>query len=360
MNHVKIREITPIKELHNQLPLSDEDSKKILRHRQEIKNIINGSDNRLILLIGPCSAWPCDAVVEYAKRLAKLNQKVQQHLKIIMRVYPHKPRTSIGWHGALFQPDIFAEVDINKGLFYSRQMMLEVIKLNLPVAAEILNLNLHEYLADLLSWVAIGARSSENQEHRVYASSLDIPVGLKNPTHGDLEIAINSIIVAQHSHSMVYNNSQFTTFGNKYAHLVLRGGNKKPNFSKKELARLNILLTEKRITNPALLVDVSHDNSIIDNIKHYKNQTQNIIKILNFLEGEERLNKLVKGFMVESFLQDGNQEINLKHREEVNLDGLSLTDPCIGWESTENLIYKLYENRQRIKQDKINIANSIS
>lgn len=345
MNHVKVREIIPVKELHNQLPLPREDSKNILRHRQEIKNIINGSDNRLILIIGPCSAWPSNAVIEYAKRLASLNQKVQKHLKIIMRVYPHKPRTTIGWYGALLQPDIFAEVDINKGLTYSRQMMLDVIKLDLPIASEILNLSLHDYLADLLSWVAIGARSSENQEHRVYASSLDVPVGLKNPTHGNLETATNSVIVAQYPHSMLYNNSQFATFGNKYAHLVLRGGNKKPNFSKKELTKINLLLAEKKITNPAVLIDVSHDNSIVNNIKCHKNQSQNIIKILKYLESEEKLNKLVKGFMVESFLQDGSQEINTNCKQNINTEGLSLTDPCIGWESTESLIYKIYEAR---------------
>lgn len=345
MNHVKVREIIPIKELHKQLPLSRDDSKKILRHRQEIKNILNGSDNRLILLIGPCSAWPNQAVIEYARRLAKINQDVKQSIKIVMRVYPHKPRTTIGWHGSLLQPDIFSEVNINQGLAYTRQMMLDVIKLDLPIAAEVLNLNLHEYLADLLSWVAIGARSSENQEHRIYASSLDIPVGLKNPTHGDLEIAMNSITAAQHSHSMVHNNSQFSTFGNKYSHLVLRGGNKQSNFSKSELTKIKNLYADKQLYNPAVIIDVSHDNSIFNNVKDYKKQPINIHKILNNLKYEKDLSRLIKGFMVESFIKDGNQEININCQDDINLEGLSLTDPCIGWDETEKLIYNIYESR---------------
>lgn len=339
MNHVKVRELISTKDLHKQLPLSSDDSKKILRHRQEIKNILNGTDNRLILLIGPCSAWPDRAVVEYARRLAQINNEVCEHLKIIMRVYPHKPRTTIGWHGALLQPDIYSEIDINKGLYYSRAMMLEVIQLGLPVAAEVLNTNLHDYLSDLLSWVAIGARSSENQEHRVYASGLDIPVGLKNPTHGSLEIATNSILSSQHPHAMIYDNHQVNTLGNPYAHLVLRGGNKKPNFSIDELDLVNKLFTEKNIQNPATIIDVSHDNSILEKVKCHTNQPKSILNVVKNLQNHKNLQNLVKGFMVESFLEDGNQDIGA----DISLNGLSLTDPCIGWDKTIKLIYELAE-----------------
>lgn len=339
MNHVKVRELISIKDLHKQLPLSSVDSKNILQQRQEIKKILNGTDNRLILLIGPCSAWPDRAVIEYARRLAAINNIVCKQLKIIMRVYPHKPRTTIGWHGALLQPDIHSEIDINKGLYYSRAMMLEVIRIGLPIAAEVLNINLHDYLSDLLSWVAIGARSSENQEHRVYASSLNIPVGLKNPTHGSLEVAINSIVSAQHPHAMIYNNHQVNTFGNPFAHLVLRGGNKKPNFSIAELNTVNKLFTNKNIQNPATIIDVSHDNSILENVKCHTNQPKAILNIVQSLRGHKKLQNLIKGFMVESFLEDGNQCIG----EDINLNGLSLTDPCIGWEKTVKLIYDLAE-----------------
>ena len=343
MNHVKVRELISIKDLHNQLPLSSDDSKKILRHRQEIKNILNGTDNRLVLLIGPCSAWPDQAVIEYARRLAKINNEVNEHLKIVMRVYPHKPRTTIGWHGALLQPDIYSEIDINKGLYYSRAMMLEVIQLGLPIAAEVLNINLHDYLSDLLSWVAVGARSSENQEHRVYASGLEIPVGLKNPTHGSLEVAINSILSAQHPHAMIYNNHQVNTAGNPYAHLVLRGGNKKPNFSIAELDLVSKLCTAKNIQNPAAIIDVSHDNSILENVKCHTNQPKSILNILKSLQSHNHIQNLVKGFMVESFLEDGNQKID----QDVSLNGLSLTDPCIGWDKTMKLIYELSEMLSR-------------
>ncbi len=339
MNYIKIKELISIEDINNLLPLSNVDNQKIIKHRQEIKNILSGNDNRLILIIGPCSAWPNSAVLEYAKRLANISSQVADKIKIIMRVYHHKPRTTIGWPGALMQPDPYKDVDINQGIKYSREMMLEVIKLGLPIASEVLNINLHNYFTDLLSWVAIGARSSENQEHRVFASCLDIPTGLKNPTHGIIEIAVNSIITAQHQHSMVFDNYQLKTLGNPFAHLVLRGGNKKPNFYNEDLTLVNELFIKNKLQNPSVIIDVNHDNSMCNNIQNHAMQQQNIFTILENIRGHSNLQKIVKGFMVESFLEDGNQPIN--NFEEINLNGLSLTDPCIGWEKTEKLILDL-------------------
>ncbi len=338
MNHI-IKELISTKDIHNLLPLAKEYQQQILNHRQEIKNILSGVDNRLILIIGPCSAWPNVAVLDYAKRLASLSHQVANKIKIVMRVYPHKPRTTIGWYGAIMQPDPYKDIDINEGLKYSREMMLEVVKLGLPIASEILNINLHNYFIDLLSWVAIGARSSENQEHRLFASYLDIPTGLKNPTHGSLEIAINSIVTAQHKHHIILDNYQINTKGNEFAHLVLRGGNKQPNFSNANLALVHKLFLQDKLLNPAVIIDVNHDNSMHNDMQNYTFQAQNVFTILKNIENNPEIKKLVKGFMVESFIEDGNQEINTK--ENIKLNGLSITDPCIGWEKTEMLIMDL-------------------
>lgn len=335
MNH-SIQKLISSKEILNVLPLSEKNVQNILIHRQEIKNILSGADNRLLLIIGPCSAWPDLAVLKYAKLLAELEKKVFKKIKIVMRVYPHKPRTTLGWHGSLMQPDPFAAVDINQGIKYSRKMMLEVVKLGLPIASEILNINLHSYFLDLLSWVGIGARSSENPEHRLFASYLDVPTGLKNPTHGSLEIAINSILTAQHPHTIVLDGCQISTMGNKFAHLVLRGGNKKPNFSNENIELINKLFLKHNLLNPAVIIDVNHDNSITNNIANYKLQPHNIFNILENVKTISDCQKIIKGFMVESFLEDGNQDLNLK--DNLNLNGLSITDPCIGWELTEKLI----------------------
>lgn len=338
MNHT-IQELIPTKDILRLLPLSKEDEQSILQHRQEIKNILSGIDNRLILIVGPCSAWPNLAVLEYAKRLQYLYQKVSNKIKIVMRVYPHKPRTTLGWHGALMQPDPYQEININQGIKYSREMMLAVVKLGLPVASEILNINLHQYFIDLLSWVAIGARSSENQEHRLFASYLDIPTGLKNPTHGSLEIAVNSILTAQHKHSIVLDNYQINTSGNDFSHLVLRGGNKQPNFFNENLELVSKLFIKNNIQNPSIIIDVNHDNSIKNNIPDYTTQSHNIFSILNNIKKKSNLQKIVKGFMVESFIEDGNQKIYSGNK--INLNGLSITDPCIGWNETEELIMEL-------------------
>lgn len=335
MNGVKVRELVPCSELLKKLPLPAKDSKNISKHRQDIKNILAGKDNRLLLIIGPCSAWPNTAVLDYAKRLANLANKYKDKIKIVMRVYPHKPRTAIGWQGALLQPDPFKSPDINAGLHYCREMMLKVAALDLPIAAEILNPNLHEYFIDLLSWVAIGARSSENQEHRIFASSLDIAVGIKNPTHGNLNVAVDSIISAQHTHAMVHKEAQFDTSGNQFAHLVLRGANKQHNYDLNSLNKVYEHLITAKATNPSTIIDVSHDNCHQNQQKNHKSQPEIINEIMHQTAENSPLQKFVKGFMVESFINCGRQDLN---NESLNMEGLSITDACIGWSDTEKLI----------------------
>lgn len=345
MNYEKIQELITAKDLNTLYPLPKEKFKAILQHRQEIKNILNGQDNRLILIIGPCSAWPKEAVLTYAQHLADLNNKVKDKLKIVMRIYPQKPRTILGWSGAIFQPDIFSDTDINSGLKYVRDMMLKVINLDLPIAAEILYPNFQKYYLDLLSWVAIGARSSENQEHRAFASALDIPTGLKNPTHGSLNIAINSIVAAQNSHTTIISDHQAKTYGNKYAHLVLRGGNNQPNYTPEHLKLAYELMISHNIHNKSIIIDVNHDNSVINEVKSHKNQPKTIENILDTISQNHTIKNLVKGFMVESFIEDGKQTIDTKNPLLTKLNGLSLTDPCIGWEDTEKLIIELAKSK---------------
>ncbi|MDP3704764.1 MAG: 3-deoxy-7-phosphoheptulonate synthase [Legionellaceae bacterium] len=341
MNYVKIKELISSEDLIKQRPLSTENALSILQHRKEIKAILDGRDNRKLIIVGPCSAWPKEAVIEYANRLAMLNTRVKHALKIVMRVYPQKPRTLLGWSGAVFQPDPFTPVDINEGMQYTRDMIMRVIELDLPVAAEALYTHFQDCYLELLSWVAIGARSSENQEHRVFASAVDIPIGMKNPTHGSINIALNSVIAAQNPHPAIFNGYESRTLGNPYAHLVLRGGDNKPNFSNENLDEVNQIIKKHPIMNPAVIIDVNHDNSIIDDVRDYRQQPESIFRILESLSKRSELENLVKGFMIESFIKDGNQALDQVSPSTIDLGGLSLTDPCIGWEGTERLILSL-------------------
>lgn len=339
MNYTKIKALISAEALLDLVPLSTQRQQDIAKHRQEIKQILAGADQRLLLIVGPCSAWPMEAVWEYAKRLAQLNDMVKHRLKLVMRVYPHKSRTALGWSGAIFQPDPCKAFNISEGLIYTRKMMVEVIELGLPIAAEALYTQFYQNYWDLISWIAVGARSSESHEHRVFASSVDIPVGLKNPTHGSLRVATNSIISAQNAHPTIVDGYESQTHGNPYAHLVLRGGNNQPNHSLEHLQFLEQLLREKNIKNPSVIIDVSHDNTIIDGVKDYQQQPHTIAQILETIAPYPALQRLIKGFMVESFIKAGRQDIN--RPEQIDRGGLSITDACIGWEETEALIFKL-------------------
>jgi 3-deoxy-7-phosphoheptulonate synthase len=341
MNYTVIKKLPPLEEIVEAMPLTESSRKKIMQDRTEVKNILSGKDDRLLMVVGPCSAWPKEAILEYAQRLAKLNKKVEHALKLVMRVYIQKPRTTKGWTGPINQPNPCASPDIEAGIKYTRAMMLKVIELGLPIADEALFTHNAKSFLELLTWVAIGARSAEDQEHRIFASAVDCAVGMKNPTHGSLAIAVNSIVAAQHPHVAVLDGYEIQTHGNAYAHLVLRGSNNAPNYSVENLREAKRYMETNKIKNPAIMIDVSHDNCIVDGKKDCLLQPKIIFDILDNLKGKNDLQNLVKGFMVESYLKEGSQKVDENKPDSIDLNGLSITDPCLGWEQTEDMLLKL-------------------
>lgn len=324
-----------------QMPLSESGYQNIERHKREIGNILSGKDKRILIVVGPCSAWPSDAVIEYANRLIKLSDKLSDAIKLVMRVYIQKPRTVKGWTGPVNQPDPLLPPDIERGISYARNLMVKVVEMGLPIADEALFTHNARGFLELLSWVAIGARSSEDQEHRVFASSIDCPVGIKNPTHGSLKIGVNGVIAAQHSHTAVFDGYEVETSGNQYAHLVLRGGGGKPNYEVNDIRHAVNYLIEGKVTNPSIVIDVSHDNCLIDGKKNHRLQSEIILKVLNSLEENLDLKQYVKGFMLESFIKDGRQDIEIANP--IDMGGLSITDPCLGFDDTVLLLEKVAE-----------------
>jgi 3-deoxy-7-phosphoheptulonate synthase len=322
----------------DKLPSSPELRERVQKDRQEIFDILEGRDQRKLLIVGPCSAWPDTAVIEYAKQLRAIARRVEDKLKIIMRVYTQKPRTMIGWTGPINQPDPFKPADIEAGILYCRNMMLQIAELGLPVADEAVFTHNEGYFSDLLSWIAIGARSAEDQEHRIYASMVNLPVGMKNPTSGDLEIGVHSVVAAQHPHVFLLHGRQIRTKGNPHAHLVLRGGRTMPNYDVEHLKKACAHLKKHTVSNPSILVDVSHDNCKRDPLR----QPEILLNVVDSMHRDEEIKTLVKGFMLESFLKTGNQDLKAGV-DHLDLTGLSVTDPCIGIEKSEELIGQVYD-----------------
>lgn len=343
MNYTFIKKLPPVEEIIQEFPLSVHALKRIQQDRQEVKAILEGSDKRFLMIIGPCSAWPKEAVLEYAERLLKLNERVKHALKLVMRVYIQKPRTTKGWTGPVNQPDVFSFPDIAAGVRYTRDMMVKVIEMGLPIADEALFTHNSKGFAELLSWVAIGARSAEDQEHRIFASALDCAVGMKNPTHGSLAIGVNSIVAAQYPHVAVFDGDEVQTHGNEHAHLVLRGSNLAPNYSVPHLEEVMQQMEKHQIQNPSVLIDASHDNCLVNGKKDHRLQPKIIFEIIDSLRNRPNLRHLVKGFMVESFLKSGNQTVDPENPTAIDLAGLSITDPCLGWEETESFLLQFAE-----------------
>lgn len=341
MNYAIIKKLTPVDEIIESAPLSDAGYQRIQKDRQELRDIIEGKDDRLVIIVGPCSAWPKPAVLEYADRLAIVSERVKERLKLVMRVYIQKPRTTKGWTGPVNQPDPLAYPDIEAGVRYVRDMMVKVVEKGLPIADEALFTHNAKGFLELLSWVAIGARSSENQEHRIFASAMDCVVGMKNPTHGSLAVAVNSVLAAQSSHVAVFDNHEVKTAGNAHAHLVLRGSNLRPNYSMKDLQEVNQRMAAQAIKNPAVVIDASHDNCIVNGKKDYHLQPQVIHAVLKNRDQYPEIKRLIKGFMIESFLKDGYQKISAEHASQIDWGGLSITDPCLGWDKTEKFLLDL-------------------
>lgn len=330
-------------EIHAEYPLSPELAKQRDQDRKEIQDILSGKDDRKILIVGPCSAWPNKAVLEYVKALAPIKSQVEDKIKLVMRVYIQKPRTTIGWTGPVNQPDPYGEPDVEAGIRYCRPMMLDVLNLGFPIADEALFTHKQGYFTDMYSWIAIGARSTEDQEHRIFASMVDCPVGMKNPTSGDIGIGVNSILASQNKHTFVIGGQQIKTSGNPYSHLILRGGDGTPNCDLENLKLASKILMDKKVENPAILVDISHDNSI-DSETGKKNpllQPQILDQVVADMKANEDLGKTIKGFMVESFIEDGGQNMKSFSSASELEYGKSITDGCLGVEKTKQMILDL-------------------
>lgn len=338
MSFTVVKKMPSIEEIIARHPLSETGAKRVLQDRKEIEAILSGEDDRLLLIVGPCSAWPSEAVITYAQRLKKLSDEVSGRVKVVMRVYIQKPRTIRGWLGPVNQSNPFEVADIATGATYCRDMMVQVIELGLPIADEALFTHNAKGFAELLSWMAIGARSVEDQEHRIFASRSDCPVGMKNATSGAIEVAINGIIAAQHPHHMVFDGHQVETHGNPYAHLVLRGGFRGSNFDPEHVRKAGLLLSKHKVKNPSILIDASHDNCKVNGTKVPARQAEVVKESLAFMKSDPEYRRLVKGFMVESFLKESSQKLESLTPETIDREGLSITDPCLGWDATEKLI----------------------
>lgn len=340
MKMEKIQELPTPEELKRDFPLSDEIQRIKETRDREIENIFTGKDSRLILIVGPCSADREDAVLEYMYKLADVQEKVKDRIFMIPRVYTNKPRTKgIGYKGMLHQPDPHQEEDMLAGIIAIRKLHTDVIKkTGFTCAEEMLYPENHAYLSDLLSYVAIGARSVENQQHRITASGIGIPAGMKNPTGGDLSVMMNSIVAAQAHQRFVYRGWEVKTDGNPLAHAILRGyvdkfNHAHANYHYEDLMELIDLYAKTDLKNPACIVDCNHSNSN----KQYDEQIRIAKDVMHSKSKSKEINQLVKGLMIESYLLDGNQP------EDGNVYGKSITDPCLGWEKTEKLIYDLAE-----------------
>ncbi|NCP67909.1 3-deoxy-7-phosphoheptulonate synthase [bacterium] len=329
----------------SKLPLSPELQAQVKKDQEEIKAILRGDDNRKIMIIGPCSAWPEDAVLDYAAQLKPTAEKVSHKIKIVMRTYLQKPRTTVGWLGPINQPNPFEEPDLETGTYYCREMMIKAVEMGYALADEALFTHNDSYYVDLLSWIAIGARSAEDQEHRIFASMIEHPVGLKNPTSGDLNIAVNSVIAAQYSHVFAFHGQQIKTDGNPYAHLILRGGGGFPNHDLETLITATQKLADKNIKNPSIIVDLSHDNSLNTQTgkKDPDLQPQVLAQVLKSMKDNPEIANSIKGFMAESFIKSGKQDATaFNSPNELNY-GQSITDGCLGIEETKQMLEDLAE-----------------
>ena len=341
-----LRQLPTPKELKEQYTVNAQIVATKAKRDEEIRAIFEGRDNRLILVIGPCSADQEDAVIDYIARLRTVQDKVKDKIFIIPRIYTNKPRTiGVGYKGMLHQPDPEKESDMLKGIIAIRHMHMRAVEeTGFTCADEMLYPENHRYLSDLLSYVAVGARSVENQQHRLTASGVGIPVGMKNPTGGDLSVMMNSIIAAQNSHTFLYRGWEVKTAGNPYTHAILRGyvdkfGRNMSNYHYEDLQNLleqyedANALQKNRLANPAVIIDTNHSNSG----KRYLEQIRISKDILHSCKVSADIRKLVKGLMIESYIEDGAQKVS------EHCYGKSITDPCLGWTKTETLIYELAE-----------------
>lgn len=335
------KELPSPQELKNEYPLSDKIIAMKSKRDREIRDVFTGKSDKFLVIVGPCSADNEDAVCEYVNRLSRINEEVSDKLILIPRIYTNKPRTTgEGYKGMLHQPDPDKDPDLYAGILAIRKMHIRAMEESkLTAADEMLYPENRSYLDDILSYEAVGARSVENQQHRLTASGMDIPVGMKNPTSGDLSVMLNSIVAAQMGHRFIYRGMDVTTSGNKLAHAILRGGVDKygtciPNYHYEDCVRLLDLYEKKELDNPAVIIDANHSNSN----KAFKEQIRIVSEVLHSRRHHKGLKTLIKGVMIESYLKEGRQNIcdDMEY-------GKSITDPCLGWEDTEELLKKIAE-----------------
>lgn len=340
MNMLFKRRLPAPQDVIKMYPLSEQLASRKNANDKEIRGVLEGKNKKFLLIIGPCSADREDAVLEYATRLRAVQEKVSDKLILVPRIYTNKPRTTgAGYKGMLHQSDPHRAPDMFRGLISIRRLHIRCLEeTGFSGADEMLYPENHRYLADILSYVAVGARSAENQQHRLTASGLDVPVGFKNPTSGDLSVMLNAVTAAQSPHDFSYGGFEVQSTGNPLAHAILRGsvnrfGTNLPNYHYEDLTELSDLYEKSSLQNPAVIVDANHSNSG----KRYEEQPRIAKEILHSMKHNAGVARLVKGVMIESYLQDGCQKIT------ESVYGKSITDPCLGWEKSERLIYEIAE-----------------
>ena len=336
-----IRKLPIPMEIKERYPLTKSVTKTKLERDEEIAKVFQGESDKFLLIIGPCSADNEDSVMDYISRLAKVQEKVKDRLILIPRIYTNKPRTTgQGYMGMVHQPDPEKEEDLLEGLIAIRRLHTRAIDATgLTCADEMLYPENYKYLSDLLAYVAVGARSVENQQHRLTASGMSVPVGMKNPTSGGLSVMLNSIIAAQVPHKFIYRGWEVKTQGNPLAHAILRGsvnkhGQNLPNYHYEDLRLLYDLYSEQNLENMAVIVDTNHNNSG----KKYLEQIRIAHEVMDSRRYSDDIRGMVKGLMIESYIEDGAQKIG------EGIYGKSITDPCLGWEKSEKLIYDIAES----------------
>ena len=335
-----LRKLPTPQELKEQHPVSAQIVATKTKRDDEIRNIFEGKSDKLILVIGPCSADNEDAVIDYISRLRTVQEKVADKIFMIPRIYTNKPRTTgIGYKGMLHQPDPERESDMLKGIIAIRHMHMRAVEeTGFTCADEMLYPENWRYLSDLLSYVAVGARSVEDQQHRLTVSGFDVASGMKNPTSGDFSVMLNSVYAAQHPHHFVYRGYEVETSGNPLTHVVLRGavskhGNTTTNYHYEDLIRLHEMYDKMDVVNPAAIIDTNHSNSG----KQFKEQIRIAKEVMHNRQLSSDIKSLVKGLMIESYIEEGSQKIG------EHVYGKSITDPCLGWEDSKKLIYDIAE-----------------
>ena len=340
MNMEFIRKLPVPKDIKEQYPLTDDLAKIKAKRDKEIADVFSGHSDKFIMIIGPCSADNSEAVLDYIGRLKTVADEVQDKIIIIPRIYTNKPRTTgEGYKGMLHQPDPDSNPDMLKGIIAIRSLHMKALAdFGFTCADEMLYPENHRYLSDIIAYVAVGARSVENQQHRLTASGLKVPVGMKNPTGGDMHVMLNSIVAARSPHTFIYRGWEVKSKGNDMAHAILRGyvdfaGKYVSNYHYEDLCSLCELYGEYGLKNPAAIVDANHANSG----KHYLEQIRITEDVIYSRNHNSDIKNLVKGIMVESYIEDGNQQVG------GHIYGKSITDPCLGWDATEKLIYEIAE-----------------